>query len=293
MRIHLHIYKPRTDHDKEIDTHSWPKFLMEESTGHYTGKAEDCPRNGHSDLEGWAGEKNWENFTIAVDREEMKKKKLLGSTIIVTALIAIAIGTWYAYCHYYPLLMNRRGGSTSANIVDDMYRFNDINSTHLQAARQRGIKPISDKSRLNKEQLAKIESCNYYKVDRLTHSVPYLTSSTKELLEKVGERFQKSLKEQGLEKHRIIVTSMLRTDDDVNELRKVNGNAAANSAHQYATTFDITYVRFDRLSLIGKTATNKQLANILGSVLKHLRDEGLCYVKYERNQRCFHITSRR
>ena len=156
-----------------------------------------------------------------------------------------------------------------------------------------GIRPVADKSRLNKEQLAKIESGKYYKVDWLTHSVPYLTPSTKELLEKIGEQFQKSLKEQGIEKHRIIVTSVLRTDDDVKELRKVNGNAAANSAHQYATTFDITYVRFDRMSLIGKSTTNQQLANILGEVIKQLRDDGLCYVKYERNQRCFHITSRR
>ena len=77
-----------------------------------------------------------------------------------------------------------------------------------------------------------------------------------------------------MEKHRIIVTSLLRTDDDVKRLRKVNGNAAANSAHQYATTFDITYVRYDRLSLFGKSATNKQLANILGKVLQQLRDDG-------------------
>lgn len=224
---------------------------------------------------------------------QKKRKHRLRKVVIVTALIAIAIGSWYVYCHYYPLLLNRRGGSTSANIVDNRYRFGDVNSTHLRAARQKGIRPVADKSRLNKERLAKIESGKYYKVDWLTHSVPYLTPSTKELLEMIGERFQKSLKEQGIEKHRIIVTSVLRTDDDVKELRKVNGNAAANSAHQYATTFDITYVRFDRLSLFGKSATNQQLANILGEVIKQLRDDGLCYVKYERNQRCFHISSRR
>ncbi len=44
---------------------------MEESTGHYAGKTEDCSRDGYPNLEGWAGEKNRENFTFAVDREEI------------------------------------------------------------------------------------------------------------------------------------------------------------------------------------------------------------------------------
>lgn len=90
----------------------------------------------------------------------------------------------------------------------------------------------------------------------------------------------------------MIVTSVLRTRDDVRRLRKVNGNASANSAHQYATTFDITYARFERLSLKGEAANNMRLANILGNVLEQMRKENRCYVKYERRQRCFHITSR-
>ena len=43
----------------------------------------------------------------------------------------------------------------------------------------------------------------------------------------------------------------------------------------------------------GKTFISKQLAKALGTVLKQLRNEGYCYVKYERKQRCFHITSRK
>jgi len=38
---------------------------------------------------------------------------------------------------------------------------------------------------------------------------------------------------------------------------------------------------------------NNTMANILGRVLNELRDSGLCYVKYETQQRCYHITSRR
>lgn len=132
-----------------------------------------------------------------------------------------------------------------------------------------------------------------YKVDPLEYSIPYLTPAAKALLDEIGSRFQTAMSEQGLRKHRIVVTSVLRTDDDVNRLRKTNGNATKNSAHRYATTFDITYVRFNRMSLKGQTASSQQMANILGEVLAELRKEGRCYVRYERLEPCYHITSRR
>ena len=46
---------------------------MEASTGHFASKAEDCKRNRYPNLQGWAGEKNRENYTFAVDRQEMIK----------------------------------------------------------------------------------------------------------------------------------------------------------------------------------------------------------------------------
>lgn len=45
----------------------------------------------------------------------------------------------------------------------------------------------------------------------------------------------------GLPSHSIIVTSVLRTGSSVKKLRKSNGNASANSAHVYGTTFDGIY----------------------------------------------------
>ena len=200
---------------------------------------------------------------------------------------------WYAYCHYFPILLNSSAKFTSADIVENEYRFADINNTHLSAARRVGIKPVANREQLETNTLSKIRSGNHYTVDCLTHSVPYLTPASAKLLDEIGTRFQKELQDAGFEKHRIIVTSILRTEEDVKALRKTNSNASKNSAHQYATTFDIAYTRFDRQSLFGKPANNKQLANILGHVLEQLRKEGLCYVKYERKRRCFHITSRR
>ena len=177
--------------------------------------------------------------------------------------------------------------------MNSEYRFGDGNSKHLAAARKAGIRPVEKNEDLKTNNLTKIESGDHYKVDRLKYSHAYLTPKAANLLDEIGTRFQAELKNQGLEKRRIIVTSVLRTADDVKRLKKVNQNATANSAHQYATTFDITYVRFDRQFLMGDDVSFKQQANILGGVLKQLRNEGRCYVKYEHQQHCFHITSRK
>ena len=60
-----------SNHDKEIHTHPWPELLVEAGTGHHAGKAEDCSRNGHPDLEGRAGEEDRENVTLAADGQEI------------------------------------------------------------------------------------------------------------------------------------------------------------------------------------------------------------------------------
>jgi len=220
----------------------------------------------------------------------MKKKVLI---ISVITFLALAIIGWYTFIHYYPRILDRSYGSTSPDIVIKDFRFDDVNDTHLTAARNHGIKPVSSRDNLKTKHLTKIVTCDEYKIGNLTHSVPYLTESSAHLLKEIGIRFQQELKKQGIKKHRIIITSVLRTKEDISKLRKVNGNASGNSAHQYATTFDITYVRYDRQSIWGKSTKNEQLANILGKVLSELRNEGRCYIKYERKQRCFHITSRK
>ena len=235
-----------------------------------------------------------EDKTIEEKKTVEKQQTLIskhGKVLIIlfAAFIVFAYGAWCVYRHY----SHKHGASASSDIVKSEYHFGDVNSTQLKAAKKYGIKPVDHKDQLPTEKLTKIENCDKYQVDRLTHSVAFLTPAAANLLEEIGSRFQAALKEQGFRQHRVIVTSVLRTGDDVESLRKVNGNASANSAHQYATTFDITYVRFDRQSLKGNAASTKQLANILGSVLKQLRDEKRCYVKFEQNQHCFHITSRK
>ena len=54
--------------------------------------------------------------------------------------------------------------------------FNDLNDTHLEAARAIGINPIEDREAAEhmKRSLSLVETCDNYKLDSLTHSIPYL-----------------------------------------------------------------------------------------------------------------------
>ena len=188
-----------------------------------------------------------------------------------------------------------RGGSAGLNAL---YRFKDVNDTQIVAAQQFGIVPLSTRAGVDSiaSQLIKIESSRAFRVDSLTHSVPYLTPSASDLLNTIATRFQAKLQAQGLAQYQFIVTSMLRTSDDVRRLRRVNRNAVRNSCHLYGTTFDIAYNCFEKIDSVpdfeGADATHRVLLNTLGETLKELRDDGRCYVKFERGQPCYHITTR-
>lgn len=179
--------------------------------------------------------------------------------------------------------------------VRSAFRFTDINDMQLSTARKNGIEPIADRREARKKvrKLKHVKDTKLYKLDNMTHSIPYLSDGAEKLLKTIGKRFQKKLHKRGYRCHRIIATSMLRTKDDVARLRKVNGNASKNSAHLYGTTFDLSYVRFNRIDMKGNPVNNTVMANVLGEVLAELRDEERCYVRFESNQHCFHITSRK
>lgn len=188
---------------------------------------------------------------------------------------------------YVRLKINHIGGSLGAV-------FNDINSVQLPAAERLGIKPINgpkDAWNVNRP-LVKVENCDEYYVEELTHSVPYLVPEAASLLTEIGRRFNDSLQARGGGAYKLKVTSVLRTEGAVNKLRRRNINATANSAHRYGTTFDISYIRFFS-DTVTVERTQEDLKNLLGEILKSVRDENKCYVKFERKQGCFHITARK
>lgn len=179
--------------------------------------------------------------------------------------------------------------------VRSPFHFKDYNTTTVEMARKMGIEPCDTREEAAQKvkKLNYIESTRYYMVDNLTHSIPYLGDGAKELLEDIGRMFHKKMKKQGYREHRIIVTSILRTREDIARLQKVNANSVKNSAHLFGTTFDLSYSRFNRIGMEGNAVDNTTMANILGEVLQELRADERCRVIYERNQHCFHVMSTR
>ena len=178
--------------------------------------------------------------------------------------------------------------------------FNDMNDVQLEVAQAIGVPPVQNREEAEKlkDKLVKLEATDTYVIDSLTHSIPYLIPSAKELLDDIGRIFQDSLSAKGLNPNKLVVTSVLRTEDDVAALRKRNVNASENSTHRYGTTFDLSYWRYVKIpEYRGRPYEDvppEYLRATLSQVLKDLHDQGdRCYVKYEKKQNCFHITVRR
>jgi len=176
--------------------------------------------------------------------------------------------------------------------------FSDSNHVQLNAAERIGIRPLSKRkqiyNKVKKHELSNINYTPYYHIEELTHSQPYLVPKAQQLLNTIGINFIDSLMKKGMYPHIPIVTSVLRVDEDIKELQKGNINSVTKSCHQYGTTIDITYNRFMPVGSNQNEPTryDDNMKRVLAEVLYDLKNEGLCYVKYERRQACFHLTAR-
>ena len=176
--------------------------------------------------------------------------------------------------------------------------FPDLNDVQLATAERLGVPPVKDRAEAarNKQNLVCIDDNPFFHVQKLHHSVPYLVPRAANLLTDIARTFLDSLATKGIPFHKIIVTSVLRTEDDVDRLRNFNQNASEQSCHRYGTTFDISYNRYftveDPDGPERRRVRNDTLKWILSEVLLVLRQQGKCYVKYEVKQGCFHITAR-
>ncbi len=176
--------------------------------------------------------------------------------------------------------------------------FPDSNSVQLGAARRWGVKPVKDRqdAEARKSELVYMGASPYYHVDPLRSSIPYLVPRASVLLQDIGQAFFDSLQVKGVPLHRFIVTSVLRSQADVNRLRRSNPNATEQSCHLYGTTFDIAYNRYETVSDPDgprrREVRSDTLKFVLSEVLRDMREGGRCYVKYEVKQGCFHMTVR-
>lgn len=170
--------------------------------------------------------------------------------------------------------------------------FNDLQDKQKAAALENGVAPIESRAEIEnnfkqyRRKLTHIETNDRYIVRDLTYSAPYVVPKVAELLDDLADKFQARTQS----RTRFVVTSVLRTEEDVKKLRRVNINASTNSCHCNATTIDISYARFGADKVRPRDLYELRLA--LAEVLHELRKEGRCYVKIERKQYCYHITVR-
>ena len=175
--------------------------------------------------------------------------------------------------------------------------FPDQQDVQILAANQHGVAPVQNREEAehSKGKLVYVGSNPFFYVDKLNNSIPYLVPKASVLLQDIGRAYFDSLQIKGIPLHKIIVTSILRTKDDVAKLRTRNGNATENSCHLYGTTFDICYNRYKQIQT--KNQPRRQVQNdtlkwVFSEVLRDFREKNRCYIKYEVHQGCFHITVR-
>lgn len=172
--------------------------------------------------------------------------------------------------------------------------FNDMQDIQKRAALANGLPPFESRAQIEeqyrelrrKKTLVKIETNSRYVVRPLTYSAPYVVPKVEELLDDIADLFQQKTQSNT----RFMVTSVLRTEEDIKKLKRVNGNASSASCHCNATTIDISYARFDQD--LFRPRDGYQLRLALAQTLHELRKAGRCYVKRERKQYCYHITVR-
>ena len=173
--------------------------------------------------------------------------------------------------------------------------FPDQQDVQILAANKYGVNPVQNREEAehSKGKLVYVGSNPFFYVDKLNNSIPYLIPRASVLLQDIGRAYFDSLQIKGIPLHKIIVTSILRTKDDVAKLRTRNGNATENSCHLYGTTFDVCYNRYKQIQTRQqprRQVQNDTLKWVLSEVLRDMRDRNRCLVKYEVKQGCFHIT---
>jgi len=161
--------------------------------------------------------------------------------------------------------------------------FRDKQAKQERAYRNEGIKPqkeLSGLDRLKRRRiLMVIPDRKYFKIDNnMIHSRPYLLPKAISFLDTLGKRYQNRLGSYPLEA--FVITSATRSISSVAKLSKNNINASKASLHLRGKTFDISYSQFK----------NDSTRSAFILTLKELKEQKKCFVKFEENQHCLHIT---
>lgn len=163
-----------------------------------------------------------------------------------------------------------------------------MSHTVIMHSKSKGISAAKDEAQLKNRKLKQVNSSKYI-VDRLTHSYPYLTENSCELLEQIADSFHKKIKGSELEGAKFYVTSLTRTEESVKRLMKNNVNAVTNSTHLHGNAFDISYSRFSLSYHRLKPCHTDYLREVLAEVILEMKAKNKCWALKEYHEKCFHI----
>ena len=142
-----------------------------------------------------------------------------------------------------------------------------------------------------KGKLVKVEANEYFVLDTMHYSYPFLTPDARDFIDELGFRFHRKLENTYLQCAKFTLTSILRTTKSIKRLKKRNRNAITRSSHLHGTSFDISYKQFfgDRIYTPMELS---YLHDILAETLYEMRESRKCWVTYEVWQTCFHVVVR-
>lgn len=228
------------------------------------------------------------------------------TTLLILTSIGILIFLSIFFIHHY---VNHKYKKTQYISECDHVRFanvpitpsnklNDPNEVQLVHAQKNGLKkPFTTNAEFlsgldslkRKSILFEVTDNSFYQLKSLTHSQPYLIPEAIDMLNEIGYRFQKRLEEKKYTNYRFRITSLLRTEENQNNLHHHNGNATDHSTHLYGTTVDISYKNFYNIKN-DTIESSYEAIQALTHVLIEMRQECKLLAVRERHQSCFHIT---
>lgn len=175
------------------------------------------------------------------------------------------------------------------------WKLNDGGAAYWEYSAATGITPLRWNRELEKTinsgLLKEVRATVAYLPDTMRFSFPYALPQTIAFMDTLANRFQYELTNTNLKGVRLVITSVLRTEQSVAQLMRHNRNAVRKSAHLHGTTFDVSYATYDFERPV-TAAEAVYLRETLARVLTGLRDEGKCWVKYELFQTCFHVVAK-
>ncbi len=200
-----------------------------------------------------------------------------------------------------------------------------LNARHVERARALGVAPPATRAARDRaaDSLVALDTLAAFVVGRARFSAAAVTPDAAASLDSLSAAFGARTRAAGVPGARPTITSVFRSAEDQAGLRAVNANAAAGtSSHEYATTYDLAYRRFEAVAppapaVPWTRATPRALRRpldamldarwrdavarvaadyparydaLLGRALVALEDRGVLVVVRERQQPVYHVT---